>query len=88
MLKGKRVTLRGIRRDDLPRLWEFNNDIEVEIAGGAGVHVSCSRAGVVLLSDNRTYKGKCSTMAPIEKNARTTRKKVPSASGLTAWTCR
>ena len=34
MLKGDRVTLRGIRRDDLPRLCEFNNDIEVEVAGG------------------------------------------------------
>lgn len=34
MLTGKRVTLRGLRRDDLPRLWEFNNDLEVELAGG------------------------------------------------------
>lgn len=34
MLKGERVILRGIRRDDLLRLWEFNNDPEVEIAGG------------------------------------------------------
>ncbi len=33
MLKGERVTLRGIRRDDLPRLWEFNNDVEVEVSG-------------------------------------------------------
>lgn len=34
MLKGERVLLRGVRRDDLMRLWEFNNDPEVEIAGG------------------------------------------------------
>lgn len=34
MLKGERVLLRGIRRDDLLRLWEFNNDPDVEIAGG------------------------------------------------------
>lgn len=34
MLKSERVTLRGIRRDDLLRLWEFNNDPEVELAGG------------------------------------------------------
>jgi len=34
MLKGPRVTLRGIRREDLPRLWEFNNDTDVELAGG------------------------------------------------------
>jgi RimJ/RimL family protein N-acetyltransferase len=34
MLLGERVTLRGIRRDDLPVLCQFNNDIEVEVAGG------------------------------------------------------
>lgn len=34
MLNGERITLRGIRREDLPRLCEFNNDIEVEVAGG------------------------------------------------------
>jgi RimJ/RimL family protein N-acetyltransferase len=34
MLKGKRVLLRSVRRDDLERLCEFNNDIEVELAGG------------------------------------------------------
>ncbi len=34
MLKGQRVTLRAITRADLPRLLEFNNDVEVELAGG------------------------------------------------------
>ena len=34
MLKSERVTLRGLTREDLPRLWEFNNDVEVELAGG------------------------------------------------------
>jgi RimJ/RimL family protein N-acetyltransferase len=34
MLKSERVILRGVRRDDLPRLNEFNNDPEVEVAGG------------------------------------------------------
>lgn len=34
MLVGERVTLRPMRRDDLPRLNAFNNDVEVEIAGG------------------------------------------------------
>ncbi|MCA0454424.1 MAG: GNAT family N-acetyltransferase [Chloroflexi bacterium] len=34
MLFGERVTLRGITRDDLERQWEFNNDVEVELAGG------------------------------------------------------
>jgi RimJ/RimL family protein N-acetyltransferase len=34
MLQGERVRLRSIAREDLPRLWEFNNDLEVELAGG------------------------------------------------------
>ena len=34
MLKGTRVTLRAMRRDDLPRLNAFNNDVAVELAGG------------------------------------------------------
>lgn len=34
MLKGEKVILRGIRRDDLPRVCEFHNDVEVELAGG------------------------------------------------------
>lgn len=34
MLKGEKVILRAITRDDLERLCEFNNDVEVEVAGG------------------------------------------------------
>jgi hypothetical protein len=34
MIRGKRVVLRGLRREDLPRLNEFNNDLAVELAGG------------------------------------------------------
>lgn len=34
MLHGRRVTLRASRREDLPRQWEFNNDVEVELLGG------------------------------------------------------
>jgi len=34
MLKGLRVTLRSIEREDLPVLWAFNNDLEVELASG------------------------------------------------------
>lgn len=34
MLQGPRVTLRALRRDDLPRLLAFNNDLETELAGG------------------------------------------------------
>lgn len=34
MLKGEKVTLRPVRREDLPLLNQFNNDLEVELAGG------------------------------------------------------
>jgi hypothetical protein len=34
LLKGLRVTLRSIEREDLPVLCAFNNDLEVELAGG------------------------------------------------------
>lgn len=34
MLKGQKVTLRALEREDLPLLHAFNNDLEVELAGG------------------------------------------------------
>ncbi len=34
MRQGSRITLRALRREDLPRLWAMNNDLEVELAGG------------------------------------------------------
>lgn len=34
VLTGERLTLRSLRRDDLPRLCAFNNDLETELAGG------------------------------------------------------
>lgn len=34
MLKGERVTLRPVRRDDMEKQCEFNNDLEVELASG------------------------------------------------------
>ena len=34
MLSGEKVTLRAVRRGDLPRLLDFYNDVEVELAGG------------------------------------------------------
>ncbi|MGH3147992.1 MAG: GNAT family N-acetyltransferase [Rubrobacter sp.] len=34
MLKGEKVTLRPITRDDYPRFLLFSNDVEVELAGG------------------------------------------------------
>ncbi len=34
MLKGERLILRAWERDDLPRMHEFSNDLEVELLGG------------------------------------------------------
>ena len=34
MLRGEKVTLRPVTRDDYPRFLSFSNDIEVELAGG------------------------------------------------------
>ena len=34
MLRGERVTLRSVEREDLERLWRFWNDLDVELAGG------------------------------------------------------
>ncbi len=34
MLVGERVTLRAMTREDLPLLWQYNNDLAVELAGG------------------------------------------------------
>lgn len=34
MIKGQKVLLRAIERDDLPLLHAFNNDLAVELAGG------------------------------------------------------
>jgi hypothetical protein len=33
MLHGEKVILRAIERDDLERIWAFNNDLAVELAG-------------------------------------------------------
>ncbi len=34
MLQGKKVKLRAIEREDLERLHHFNNDLQIEVAGG------------------------------------------------------
>ncbi len=34
MLKGEKVILRALEREDLERQWHFNNELEVELAGG------------------------------------------------------
>jgi RimJ/RimL family protein N-acetyltransferase len=34
MLKGEKVILRALSREDLQRQWAFNNDLEIEVLGG------------------------------------------------------
>jgi RimJ/RimL family protein N-acetyltransferase len=34
MLQGNRVCLRAAKREDMDALWRYNNDVEVELAGG------------------------------------------------------
>lgn len=36
MLQGERVVLRPVEREDLPRLWELLEDLEVEVLASAG----------------------------------------------------
>src|SRR5690349_15326567 len=43
MLHGSRVTLRAMERQDLEWLWRFNNDLEVELAGGGDPPMPQSR---------------------------------------------
>jgi RimJ/RimL family protein N-acetyltransferase len=57
MLQGERVLLRAIRRDDLERLCEFNNDIEVELAGGGDPPMPQSLERLQADFDRETAKG-------------------------------
>ncbi|HLZ68356.1 MAG TPA: GNAT family protein [Dehalococcoidia bacterium] len=34
MLRGEKVVLRSLEREDLPAQWAWNNDLETEVAGG------------------------------------------------------
>jgi RimJ/RimL family protein N-acetyltransferase len=57
MLKGQHVTLRAMTRADLPRLCEFNNDIEVELAGGGDPPMPQSLAQLEAEFDQRAARG-------------------------------
>jgi RimJ/RimL family protein N-acetyltransferase len=57
MLKSERVTLRAIRREDLQRLWEFNNDPDVEIAGGGDPPMPQSYERLLAEFDASAQKG-------------------------------
>lgn len=57
MFQGNRVRLRAIERDDLPRLWAFNNDVEVELAGGGDPPMPQSLARLEAEFDQDAAKG-------------------------------
>lgn len=54
MLTGEKVTLRAVTREDLPRLLEFANDIEVELAGGGDPPVPRTLEGLQKDFDRET----------------------------------
>jgi RimJ/RimL family protein N-acetyltransferase len=57
MLQGVRVLLRSISRDDLPKLWAFNNDLAVELAGGGDPPLPQSLARLQAEFDQEAAKG-------------------------------
>src|SRR4051794_35468804 len=57
MLHTPRVTLRALSRDDLPRLWSFNNDLAVELAGGGDPPLPQSLARLQAEFDQDAAKG-------------------------------
>jgi RimJ/RimL family protein N-acetyltransferase len=57
MLKGERIILRAIERSDLALLWAFNNDMEVELAGGGDPPMPQSMAQVEADFDREASQG-------------------------------
>jgi RimJ/RimL family protein N-acetyltransferase len=57
VLKGERVTLRAIEREDLPLLWAHNNDLDVELAGGGDPPMPQSLARLQAEFDQNAAKG-------------------------------
>jgi RimJ/RimL family protein N-acetyltransferase len=57
MIKGERITLRAIEREDVPRFLAFNNDIEVELAGGGDPPWPQSLARAMADYERETAKG-------------------------------
>lgn len=57
MLTGETVVLRAIRRDDLPRIWAFNNDLDVELAGGGDPPIPQSLERLQAEFDREAAKG-------------------------------
>lgn len=57
MLRGDTVILRGMTRADLPRLWQFNNDLEVEVSGGGDPPIPQSLERLQAQFDQDAAKG-------------------------------
>lgn len=57
MIRGQKTLLRAITRDDLERLWQFNNDVEVELASGGDPPIPQSLARLQAEYENAIAKG-------------------------------
>src|SRR5438094_3142896 len=57
MLRGDKVRRRSLTRADLPRLCEFNNDVDVELAGGGDPPFPQSLARLEAEFDQNIAKG-------------------------------
>jgi len=57
LLQGEKVLLRAISRADLPRLYAFDNDLEVELAGGGDPPIPQSLERLQADFDNEASKG-------------------------------
>jgi RimJ/RimL family protein N-acetyltransferase len=57
MLKGEKVTLRAMKREDIQRQWAFNNDVEFEILGGGDPWEPQSLARLEADFDQEAQKG-------------------------------
>jgi RimJ/RimL family protein N-acetyltransferase len=71
MLKSERVILRGVRREDLPKIWEYNNDLAVELAGGGDPPIPQSLDRLIAEYDqNISAGGRDGTFFAIEADSK------------------
>ena len=57
MLQGNKVLLRALRRSDMELLCQYNNDIEVELAGGGDVPMPQPLERLLAEFDTESGKG-------------------------------
>jgi RimJ/RimL family protein N-acetyltransferase len=70
MLKGERVILRAIERDDLEAMWAWNNNLQTEVLGGGDPPMPQSLASVQAGFEAEAAKGERNTQFAIELDAR------------------